>query len=249
MASVATILLLSSENLTADPVKNPRFYVDLLRLLGFLPRKLSLYKLAFIPKSAVQNHNNYPTLNNERLEYLGDAVLDAIVAEALYKRFPGGDEGFMTKLRARIVKRKHLDYLAEKMEIPRMITTKITAGHKSKHLYGNALEALIGAIYLDRGYGVARRFFIRKILKQHINLAQLVKRDSDYKSRVIEWAQKNRIEVVFESIEEHHSYNNSPSFISTIILEGEKKGMGRGDSKKEAEQQAAKKALSIIQSL
>ena len=110
-----------------------------------------------------------------------------------------------------------------------------------------SLEALIGAIYLDRGYNTARKFFKRKILKKHIDLTQLVKKDPDYKSRVIEWAQKNRVEVVFESKEEHPSDNHSPSFISTILLKGEKKGTGRGDSKKEAEQQAAREALSITQ--
>ena len=228
-------------------MKNRRFYVNLVRMLGFLPHRLSLYKLAFIPKSALHGQKTGPIQNNERLEYLGDAVLDSIVAEFLFIRFPDGDEGFMTKLRARIVKRKNLDNLATKIEIPGMITMSITAGHISKHLYGNVLEALIGAIYLDRGYNTAKKFFKRKILKKHIDLSQLVKKDPDYKSRVIEWAQKNRVEVVFESKEEHPSDNHSPSFISSILLKGEKKGTGRGDSKKEAEQQAAREALSIIQ--
>jgi len=227
-------------------LKNQRFYVDLVRMLGFLPRKLHLYKLAFLPKSSMPNHNSSVQINNERLEYLGDAVLDAIVADYLFNRFPDGDEGFMTKLRARIVKRKNLDYLATKMEIPQMIPPEILMGNKSKHLYGNALEALIGAIYLDRGYGPARKFFITKIMKKHIDLVQLMAKDPDYKSRIIEWAQKNRVEVVFESKEEHLSTGSSPSFISSILLTGEIKGTGRGGSKKEAEQQAAKEALSTI---
>jgi ribonuclease-3 len=215
-------------------------------MLGFLPRRLSYYRLAFLPKSAILQSSSGNHLNNERLEYLGDAVLDAIVADYLFNRFPEGDEGFMTKLRARIVKRKNLDYLAMKMEIPGMITTGIKKGHKSKHLFGNVLEALIGAIYLDRGYGTARKFFIKKIMKKHIDLVQLVTKDPDYKSRIIEWAQKNHIEVVFKSKEEHLSSSNLPSFVSTILLMGEKKGTGRGGSKKEAEQLAAKEALSTI---
>ena len=224
MVSVATILQHYSENLTDDPLKNRRFYLNLVRMLGFLPLRLSLYKLAFIPKSAVHGQNPGPVQNNERLEYLGDAVLDTIVAETLFTRFPDGDEGFMTKLRARIVKRKYLDSLAMKMEIPGMIAMSIDAGHISKHLYGNVLEAVFGAIYLDRGYNTARKFFNRKIMKKHIDLAQLVKKDPDYKSRIIEWAQKNRVEVVFVSNKEHLSHNHSPSFISTILLKGEKKG-------------------------
>lgn len=227
-------------------MKNRRFYVELVRMLGFLPRRLSYYRLAFIPKSALLKQATGLHLNNERLEYLGDAILDAIVADYLYSRFPEGDEGLMTKLRARIVKRKNLDYLATKMDIPSMIIMGEYSGNTSKHLYGNALEALIGAIYLDRGYQKARKFFVRKIMQRHIDLVKLVKKDPDYKSRIIEWAQKHRVEVVFESKEEHHSSQRSPSFISTIQLKGEIKGTGRGSSKKEAEQQAAKEALSTI---
>lgn len=217
-------------------------------MLGFLPRKRSYYKLAFLPKSATVGQNLGLLINNERLEYLGDAVLDAIVADYLFRIFPGGDEGFMTKLRARIVKRKNLDQLASRLGIPSMIQTGILPGNKSKHLYGNVLEALMGAIYLDRGYGTARRFFVRKIMHKHIDLAQLVKKDSDYKSRVIEWAQKNKVEVIFESKEGHTSRPKAPIFISTLLVNGELRGTGKGGAKKDAEQQAAKEALSIIQS-
>lgn len=186
-------------------------------------------------------------MNNERLEYLGDAVLGAIVADYLFNRFPEENEGFMTQLRARIVKRKNLDHLAGKMMIPQMVEAVITPGNKSKHLYGNVLEALIGAVYLDRGYKVAKYFFVRKIIRKHIDLDQLVKKDSDYKSRLIEWAQKNRVEMIFDSKEEPPSNSKFPSFISTIFLKGEQKGTGRGASKKEAEQQAARETLSLLQ--
>lgn len=220
--------------------------MDLVRLLGFIPRRTSYYKLAFLPKSALKKHPSGVRLNNERLEYLGDAVLDAIVADYLYKRFPEGDEGFMTKLRARIVKRKTLNQVAVGLEIPDLINQVGSPGNKSKHLYGNALEALIGAIYIDRGYKAAKRFFIRRIMQKHIDLVQLVEKDPDYKSRVIEWAQKNRVEIVFESLVEHTEGQKSPAFFSTISLEGQAIGTGRGGSKKEAEQQAAKKALEHI---
>lgn len=241
-----TILLQFSENLTANELKERRFYFQLSQMLGFLPRQLSYYRLAFLPRSASNGPDNGMFINNERLEYLGDAVLDAIVAEYLYNRFPEADEGFMTKLRARIVKRKTLDYLAVKMGIPAMIPPGGSPANKSKHIYGNALEALIGAIYIDRGYGKARRFFVRKIVKDHIDLVQLVNKDPDYKSRIIEWAQKNRIEVSFESREEEESNTRYPLFISTISIKGEEKGTGRGESKKEAEQQAAMQALLYV---
>jgi ribonuclease-3 len=215
-------------------------------MLGFLPRKLSYYRLAFLPRSAAQRDPNGSIINNERLEYLGDALLDAIVADYLFGRFPEGDEGFMTKMRARIVKRKNLDYLATKMDIPKMILATVSPGNKSKHLYGNTLEALIGAIYLDRGYNRARRFFVRKIMQKHIDLVDLVTKDPDYKSRIFEWAQKNHIEVVFKTNEEHHNSGAAPSFISTISFNNDQKGAGRGSSKKEAEQLAAKEALRAI---
>jgi ribonuclease-3 len=226
-------------------LKNRRFYWDLVRLLGFLPGNLSLYKLAFIPKSAQQKNPSGNRLNNERLEYLGDAVLDAIVANYLFNRYPEGDEGFMTKLRARIVKRKNLDYLATKIGIPALLNSGFEAGTSSKHMYGNAFEALMGAIYLDRGFWAARKFFEKKVLKKHMDLVQLAKKDPDYKSRIIEWTQKNRVEITFESKEEHQP-GKGPSFVSVIRLNEEEKGAGRGDSKKEAEQQAAKEALKNI---
>jgi ribonuclease-3 len=226
-------------------LKNRRFYWDLVRLLGFLPGNLSLYKLAFIPKSAQQKNPSGNRLNNERLEYLGDAVLDAIVANYLFNRYPEGDEGFMTKLRARIVKRKNLDYLATKIGIPALLNSGIEAGTSAKHMYGNAFEALMGAIYLDRGFWAARKFFERKVLKKHMDLVQLAKKDPDFKSRIIEWTQKNRVEITFESKEEHQP-GKGPSFVSVIRLNEEKKGTGRGGSKKEAEQQAAKEALKNI---
>ncbi len=215
-------------------------------MLGFLPRNLSLYRLAFIPKSALQKNPSGNHLNNERLEYLGDAVLDAIVADYIFKRFPEGDEGFMTKLRARIVKRKNLDSLAIKIGIPALIVPGTTTGSPSKHIYGNALEAFFGAIYLDRGYRAAKKFFERKILKRHIDLVQLSHKDPDYKSRLIEWCQKVRTEISFESQEEPDELNQSPSFVSIIHMNGEEKGSGRGDSKKEAEQEASKMVLKSI---
>ncbi len=224
-----------------------RFYLQLIRLLGFLPFKLKIYKLAFLPKSALISYPKAASINNERLEYLGDAVLSTIVADYLFRKFPNCDEGFMTKVRARIVKRKNLDYLAMQIHIPSMIRHGVLPGNKSKHIYGNMLEALVGAIYLDRGYRVARKFFLKKILEKHIDLNLLVNKDPDYKSRVIEWAQKKRVEVIFESLEEHNSTQKFPSFISTISLNGEKKGSGRGSTKKDAEQRAAREAMISIQ--
>ncbi|HDS06228.1 MAG TPA: ribonuclease III [Bacteroides sp.] len=227
-------------------MKDHHFLFPLIRMLGFLPLRLSHYRMAVIPKSAGLPLDKDACLHNERLEYLGDAVIDAIVADFLFRKFPGKDEGFMTKLRARIVKRKNLDWLAEKMDIPGMIPHTDPARNQAKHLYGNVLEALMGAIYLDRGYRTARRFFIRKVIQKHVDLLQLVEKDPDYKSRMIEWAQKYRMEVVFESKEEHSSHATFPSFVASVLLNGKQQGTGKGGSKKEAEQRAAKKALAAV---
>jgi ribonuclease-3 len=224
------------------------FFFHLIRILGFIPLNVSYYRTAFLPPSAFLHQQKEACVDNERLEYLGDAVLDSIVADYLFRKFPEGNEGFMTKLRSRIVKRKNLDMLAIKMEIPGMIIQTNSSGDRPKHLYGNVLEALMGAIYLDRGYRTARKFFIRRIMQKHIDLFQLVDKDPDYKSRMIEWAQKKRMEVIFESKEEHSSTATSPLFVSSIFLNGKQEGTGKGGSKKEAEQRAAKMALSIIAS-
>ncbi len=224
--------------------KDREFYFNLIRILGFIPSHVSLYRTAFTHKSASLTLSNGNKINNERLEYLGDAVLGAIVAEFLFRKYEGYDEGFMTKLRARIVKRKQLDATAIKMGIPMMTTSSSHPANVAKHLYGNALEALIGAIYLDRGFKKAKRFFRKKMVQKHIDLSRLAEKDSDYKSQIIEWAQKNKQEIVFESIEE--GKGKIPQFISRLIHNDELLGTGRGQSKKDAEQQAAKIALKGI---
>ncbi len=226
--------------------KDRDFFFNLVRILGFLPAKISLYKKAFTHKSASVKLTNGNRINNERLEYLGDAVLGAIVAEFLFLKFETSDEGFLSKLRARIVKRKQLDSTAINMGIPMMITSSSHPENTSRHLYGNALEALIGAIYLDRGFPKAKKFFRKRMVKRHIDLSKLAEKDSDYKSQIIEWAQKNKQDIVFKSFEEGKDKDKVPVFMSNLMLNEELLGSGRGNSKKEAEQQAAKVALNSI---
>jgi len=226
--------------------KDRPYYRKLVGILGFLPGSVTLYRIAFTHKSASFQLKDGTLVNNERLEYLGDALLGAIAAEYIYNAFEHMDEGFMTKLRARIVKRKHLNSTAIQMGIPEMISSLSHTTNASKHLYGNALEALIGAIYLDRGYRHAARFFRNRMVGKHIDMASLAKKDSDYKSRLIEWAQKKKHEVVFSSHEEYVSGEKIPFFASTVAIDQVDSGNGKGDSKKEAEQQAAKDALGKI---
>jgi len=226
--------------------KDKDYYYKLIGILGFLPGKMSLYHIAFTHRSVSFRLDDGLVVNNERLEYLGDALLGAVTSEFIYHTYDHTDEGFMTKLRARIVKRKHLNTIAIQMGIPALLSSHPHIIKSSKHLYGNALEALIGAIYLDKGYRKTVKFFKNRMLRKHIDLASLEMKDSDYKSQLIEWAQKTRKEVVFFSHEEVGMIGKAPAFRSTVQIERVERGTGSGDSKKEAEQQAASIALKHI---
>jgi ribonuclease-3 len=225
--------------------RNKKLSNKLSPLLGFLPNRIRLYEMAFIHKSASVVLPNGEVVNNERLEYLGDAILDAIVADFLFKEFPDKDEGFLTKMRAKMVKRKHLNLLAYRMGIDQLIVSQTNPANISKYLYGNAFEALVGAIYLDKGYKRTAKF-IERTINRYVDLEKLKNTDSDYKSKLIEWAQKNKKELVFDSREEISQAHSLPVFVTHIYLMDEDLGKGSGHSKKEAEQKAAKAALEKI---
>jgi len=223
-----------------------KFYTFLKNILGFNPRRIKLYELAFIHKSVSYTFPDGSVVNNERLEYLGDAILDAIIADFLFTAFPNKKEGFLTKLRSKVVNREQLDALALKIGINKYIVSHTSNSTPVKHLYGDALEALIGAVYLDKGYRETKKFFINRILKKHIDLNKLVTKDTDYKSRLIEWGQKNKKEICFESHEEFKNIDKSPTFVSYVKILNKQLGKGTGTGKKEAEQEAAKQALKNI---
>lgn len=224
------------------------FYLSLVRILGFLPGNRRLYEIAFIHRSASTTCKNGHIINNERLEYLGDAILDAIIADYLYASFPEKDEGFLTQLRSKIVKRKQLNKLAYNLGISSFLVSNTNASQTRVNLLGNAFEALIGAIYLDKGYGHSRRFVIRKILRKHLDIERLARRESDFKSRLVEWAQKNKQEISFVSKTETRPDTQESYFSSQVMLSDRRMGTGTGHSKKDAEQKAAEQALSNINS-
>jgi ribonuclease-3 len=226
-------------------VPEKKFVNQLKEILGFSPKDLQLYQLALIHKSASGRFQNKIKINNERLEFLGDAILDSIVAEHLYQQFPEQDEGFLTQLRSKIVNRDTLKRVAIKMGISGLIITRITKDDYNS-LYGDALEAIIGAIYLDRGYKKTRKFIIERIINYHLNLEKLCATEVDFKSRIIEWGQKNKKEINFNSQEQLSESDKSPIFVSHLLILDEIAGMGSGKSKKEAEQNAAKQAIQMI---
>lgn len=216
------------------------------KVLGFKPRNLELYQLALIHKSAASKIYHNPKINNERLEFLGDAILDSIVAEHLYYKYPEKDEGFLTQLRSKIVNRDTLKRISMKMGLANLVISKVSNdNHKS--VYGDALEAVIGAIYLDKGYKKTKKFILTQLIDHHINLHKLAETEIDFKSRIIEWGQKNKKDINFSSNEETNTNNKTPVFISHLLIADKIIGIGSGSSKKEAEQNAAEQALNKIE--
>ena len=225
------------------------FYLFLKKILGFYPGNLRFYDIAFIHKSApiVDSQGNH--VNNERLEYLGDAILGAIIADFLYKRFPQEDEGFLTKTRSKLVNRAFLTKLTYDMGLNAYIESNTTKNIDNSHIYGDALEALIGAIYLDKGFKTAKFFVTKRIFSQFVNLNEIEQEDNNYKSQLIEWSQKNKKEIKFETTEESASKTKSPKFIAVVEIENREVGRGVGTSKKEAQQNAAQQTLEKIENL
>ena len=208
-------------------------------MFGFIPHNIELYKLALIHKSASLVLEDGQTVNNERLEFLGDAVIESVTSDYLFIEFPGRDEGFLTQLRSRIVSRQSLNGLALNLGLDRFVISNGGASVIQKHIYGDAFEAMMGAVYLDQGYEFVNRLLINDIFGNHLNLEELTSSETDYKSRLIEWCQKNHRSIMFRTEHDKGYAANHPVFFSTALIDGIEVGHGSGDSKKEAEQQAA----------
>lgn len=222
-------------------------FLSFYKLLGFLPNDITFYELAVLHKSSTIKTNDGRYLNNERLEFLGDAILNAIIADILYQRFEGKREGFLTNTRSKIVQRETLNQVALQIGLDKFIAISGNTIH-NKHIYGNAFEALIGAIYLDQGYEKCKFFIERKVMKEFIDLEKIVRKEVNFKSKLIEWSQKKKITVEFELIEQNGELTNMPVFQTKIIVGGIDVGFGEGNSKKESQQKAAKVALKRIKS-
>ena len=207
-------------------------------MFGFIPHNIELYKLALIHKSASQSIGGHH-INNERLEFLGDAVIESVTSDYLYIEFPDQNEGFMTQLRAKIVSRQSLNDIARKIGLDKYVVYNSSGNFTQKHIHGDAFEAMMGAIYLDQGYEFVNRLLINNIFYKHLSIEALTESETDFKSRLIEWCQKNRHTVVFRTRSDAHAPHTAPSFYSTVLIDGIEVGHGSGDSKKVAEQNAA----------
>ena len=216
------------------------FNARLRNLLGFTPVKTSIYRLAFAHKS-VPNEKSVPTRNNERLEYLGDALLGTIVAEYLFKKYPSSDEGFLTKMRSKIVKRSSLNKIGDYMGLD-VFLVQHSYTRISRSMLGNALEALIGAIYLDLGYARTKRFVIDRILRGHLDIHELELIDDNYKSQLLEWCQKNGNSINYKLLAKY-KYDKRDRFKVAVLVNGKKIATADDYNKKSAEQLASEKAL------
>ena len=226
--------------------EDKQLFVALKNIFGFYPGNIFLYKLAFRHKSQALELNNGSRVGNERLEYLGDAILSAVVADHLFKMFPYKDEGFLTEMRSRIVSRAQLNKLSQKLGIDTLITANTEKNNVYRSMKGDAFEALIGAMYLDKGYNFTRQIVIEKIIRQHFDLHELENNNTNYKSQIIEWSQREKRPVEFVILNEvGHGYNKQ--YVVDILVDKVSLGKGRDYSIKGAEQDAAMKALLQIE--
>ncbi len=219
-----------------------KFRSRLKKILDFRPGNISMYEVAFIHRSASFNLPDGKRINNERLEYLGDAVLDAMLSDYLFEKFPDASEGFLTKIRARIVNRDVLNNLAVSMGLNNLLISNLGASNSTRNLYGDALEALIGALFLDKGFKKTKKLFITRVFNKYLDLNQIVQTDTDYKSLVFEWVQKHKNGLSFSYNEEYDHDMKKSAFTATLFIDHEEISTGHGSSKKEAEQEAASKA-------
>ena len=223
--------------------KEKELFSSLYDILGFYPHDISLYKQALLHKSAGRKNEKGKPLNNERLEFLGDAVLDAVVGDIVFRHFEGKREGFLTNTRSKLVSRDTLGKLSKEMGIPQLIKS---AGHSTSHnsyMNGNAFEALVGAIYLDRGYNACMRFMQKRILSHLINIDKVAYKEVNFKSKLLEWSQKNRVRMEFRDLEQTRDEKGSPVFTTQVFIEELEGCKGIGYSKKESQQNASKDTL------
>ena len=218
-----------------------RFY----RILGFYPHNIEIYKQALLHKSSSVKTQG-KLINNERLEFLGDAILDAVVADIVYKKFEGKREGFLTNTRSKIVQRETLNNLAINIGLDKLIKYSSKQSSHNSYMSGNAFEALIGAIYLDRGYNACKKFMEERIIGKYINIDKISRKEVNFKSKLIEWSQKNKFEIEFRLIGQSLDESQNPVFETQIIVENVPGGSGKGYSKKESQQAAAHLTMSMI---
>ena len=228
-------------------IKDKEPYLCFYKILGFYPRNIELYKQALLHKSSSIKEKG-KLLNNERLEFLGDAILDAVVADIVYKKFDGKKEGFLTNTRSKIVQRDTLNQVAVKIGLDKLIKFTTRQSSHNSYMCGNAFEALVGAIYLDKGYQACMDFMEKRIIEKYLNLDKVSRKEVNFKSKLIEWSQKNKFEIEFILTAQSVDNDQNPTFETQVTVENIPAGIGSGYSKKESQQEAAHETLKKIKS-
>jgi ribonuclease-3 len=213
-------------------------------IAGFTPSNIELYRLATIHSSKSREKDGFRE-SNERLEYLGDAVLGAAVADYLFKKYPFKDEGFLTEIRSRIVNRESLNALGRKIGIQAIVQFDNKSALLQQVILGNTLEALVGAVYLDKGFLRCKKFVIDKLIQPNFDLEVIVNSNSNHKSKVIEWSQRNNQDIKFEILDVKRG-KNTREFSARVFIGGQPYGIGYGLTKKKAEQDAAMKTCEVL---
>lgn len=226
--------------------KDKESYLCFYQMLGFYPHDIHIYEQALLHKSTSVKSEKGRPINNERLEFLGDAILDAVVADILYRKFDGKREGFLTNTRSKMVSRESLNRVADQIGLLKLIKFNARQSSHNSYMGGNAFEALIGAIYLDRGYDYCKYFVEHRIVGVCINVDRISRKEVNFKSKLIEWSQKNKVEVTFDLLSQTYDDFNSPVFESEVVVEGIHACKGKGYSKKESQQEAAHLTLNKI---
>ena len=226
--------------------KDKELYLCLYKIIGFYPRKIDYYKTALLHKSIARRNEKGKPVNNERLEFLGDAILDAVVGDIVFEHFPGKREGFLTNTRSKLVQRETLGRLAQEMGINELILSNGRGTSHNSYMGGNAFEALVGAIYLDRGYDACMKFMKKRILAQMINIDKVAYKEVNFKSKMLEWSQKNRVQMEFRLISQQKDDQGNQVFNYQIFIEGIEGCSGKGYSTKESQQMASKLTLDLL---
>ncbi|MDB4279769.1 ribonuclease III [Paraglaciecola sp.] len=237
---------------TFKNIFNPRapkdggFFLAIKELLGFNPKDIGIYQEAFTHRSTNTTSTQGHAQNYERMEFLGDAMLSAIIAAHLYNKVPGGDEGYLTKMRSKVVSREHLNELGRDLELTKHVKTTVPIGQFGVNIHGNVFEALVGAIYLDRGYKYCEKFINKRVIEPYVDIEKLEGKVISYKSLFIEWCQKNKHQFKF-SVYEDTGNDTLKHFGVKLTLDNKLVGKARATSKKKAEEQAAKRAYYKLQ--
>ncbi|WP_276388826.1 ribonuclease III [Eudoraea chungangensis] len=222
------------------------FFLGISKILGFKPKSLNIYKKAFLHRSANKRDKSGIPLNYERLEFLGDSMLGTIISHYLYNKVPNGDEGYLTKMRSKIVSRKHLNELGKDLNLIKYVESRIPKSHFGDNIHGNVFEALVGAIYLDKGYKYCEKFISERVIEPYVDIEQLEGKVISYKSLVIEWCQKQKKEFHYKVYEDNGN-DALKHFAVKLSIDERVMAKARATSKKKAEEKASKRAFFALQ--